>query len=130
MIYCTCPDSLLQYPDTLGAEPFSFKSRPGYVDGFVQDGSNSVANALESLQSCIKHRYNYITQKAHGMYHPNFREILPLRYDSLRRKEPAFLDVINCAIQKLVGNFNYSGSLSEFELSVSIQPVGTYMHLH
>ena len=25
-----------------------------YVDGLVQDGSNSIANALEKLQSCIK----------------------------------------------------------------------------
>ena len=24
-----------------------------YVDGLVQDGSNSIANALEKLQSCI-----------------------------------------------------------------------------
>ena len=25
-----------------------------YVDGLVQDGSNSIANAFEKLQSCIK----------------------------------------------------------------------------
>ena len=25
-----------------------------YVEGLVQDGSNSIANALEKLQSCIK----------------------------------------------------------------------------
>ena len=25
-----------------------------YVDGLVQDGSNSITNALEKLQSCIK----------------------------------------------------------------------------
>ena len=25
-----------------------------YVDGIVQDGSNSIANALKKLQSCIK----------------------------------------------------------------------------
>ena len=29
-------------------------SSPAYVDGLVQDCSNSIANALELLQSCTK----------------------------------------------------------------------------
>ena len=29
-----------------------------YIDGLVQDCSNSIINALELLQSCTKHRYD------------------------------------------------------------------------
>ena len=43
--------------------PVPVKQLKGYVDGLVQDCSNSITNALELLQSCTKpsmlcvHRY-------------------------------------------------------------------------
>ena len=46
------------------------KERRKYIDGLVQDCSNSIANALELLQSCTKpsiYAFANITTPAHGL---------------------------------------------------------------
>ena len=37
-----------------------------HIDGLVQDCSNSIANALELLQSCAKHSRNYMDRMKAG----------------------------------------------------------------
>ena len=69
-IYFMCENASLQKLDTHAAmifqiwsyQKFELPGDTGYIDRLVQDCSNSIANALELLQSCTKPTIYCITQ--------------------------------------------------------------------
>ena len=47
-----------------------------YIDGLVQDCSNSIANALELLQSCTKPSICFMSLSHYTLYKPSYSDIL------------------------------------------------------